>query len=210
MRLRAFRVPPMDNGVYVLADAAGDALVIDPSFGERAVLEAVRADGLRVLEVLHTHGHPDHTYAAAAVRAATGAPVSIHRLDAYRLPLNQTAFPELGHPPLEADTTFDEGDERRLADLRLAILHTPGHTEGSVCFHLPEEAVLFSGDTLFNGTLGRFDQPGGDANAIVASLRRLVALPQETRVYPGHGPPTTIEAERAWIESLTVEALTTR
>lgn len=210
MRVSAFRVGPIDNAVYVLADPRGDALVIDPSFGERQILEAVRKRGLRVLELLHTHGHPDHTYATAAVRGATGAPVAIHRLDAYRLSENAGAFSEFGlsgHPPLEADRLFDEGDERSLADLRIVVLHTPGHTEGSVCFHLPDERVLFSGDTLFAGSLGRFDQPGGDPEAIVRSLQRLAGLPPETRVHPGHGEPTTIGAEKVWIERLSVEAL---
>lgn len=210
MRVIAFRVPPMDNGVYVLADTRGDAFVIDPSFGERQVLEAVRASGLRVLELLHTHGHPDHTYGAANLKRATRAPVAVHRLDAYRLPANAGRLAEFGlpaHPPLSADSTLDEGDERRLADLRLVVQHTPGHTEGSVCFHLPEERILFSGDTLFAGNLGRFDLPGGDAEAIVSSLRRLVRLPDDTRVYPGHGAPTTIGAERPWVVRLTVEAL---
>ena len=200
MRLYAFRVPPLDNGVYVLADARGDALVIDPSFGEREVLEAVRANGLRVVEVLNTHGHIDHTFGDAAVKRATSAPLAIHRLDAYRLAANtaegDAVFP-LRHPPVEAEHLLEEGDLRTLDELRLVTLHTPGHTEGSVCFHVPAERVLFSGDTLFNAGLGRTDLPGGDSAALVGSLQRLVtALPPETVVYPGHGPRTTIGDER--------------
>lgn len=212
MRLFAYRVPPLDNGVYVLSDARGDAIVIDPSLGEREVLEAVRANGLRVVEILATHGHGDHTFGAAAVKTATSAPLAIHRLDAYRLAQNLLAgtggYLPRPHPPVTAEHLLDEGDERALQDLRIVVLHTPGHTEGSVCFHLPGENVLFSGDTLFSSGLGRVDLPGGDAEAIAQSLRRLMTLPQETTVYPGHGPKTTIGAERSWIESLSVEALT--
>ncbi len=210
MRLFAYRVPPLDNAVYVLADAHGDALVIDPSFGEREALEAVRANELRVIEVLNTHGHFDHTFGDAAVKTATSAALAIHRLDAYRLAENaasgSTLFP-MPHPPVEADRLLDEGDEARVADLRLVVLHTPGHTEGSVCFHLPEERTLFSGDTLFNAGLGRVDLPGGDPRAMVESLRRLMTLAPETVVYPGHGAKTTIGAEQSWVDDLTVEAL---
>lgn len=199
MRLYAYRVPPLDNGVYVVADTRGDALVIDPSFGEREVLDAVRASSLRVVEILNTHGHPDHIHADAAVKAATSARLAIHRLDAYRLAAQL--------PTVSADRLLNEGDESRLEDIRVVVLHTPGHTEGSVCFHLPDEAVLFSGDTLFNSGLGRTDLPGGDTHALVASLHRLMTLPDVTVVYPGHGARTTIRAERGWIEPLTAEAL---
>ncbi len=210
MRLFAWRVPPLDNAVYVVADAHDDALVVDPSFGERQVLDAVRANGLRVVEILNTHGHSDHTFGDAPLKRATGAPLAIHRLDAYRLELNARAEPQwfpASQPPCEAERLLEEGDESALADLRLVVLHTPGHTEGSVCFHLPEEGVLFSGDTLFNAGLGRTDLAGGDGRAMLASLRRLTALPSGTVVYPGHGPKTTIGAEQTWIESLSVEAL---
>lgn len=210
MRLDAYRVPPLDNAVYVVADARGEAIVIDPSFGERQVLEAVRAHGLRIVEILNTHGHPDHTYGDAAVKAATGAPLAIHRLDAYRLARNAASVMEFfpaSHPLVSAERSLEEGDAARLADLRLVVLHTPGHTEGSVCFHLSDENVLFSGDTLFNAGLGRVDLPGGDAASMMRSLRRLMTLPPDTVVYPGHGPQTTIGAEKAWIEGLSVDAL---
>jgi len=210
MRVLAFRVPPLDNAVYVLADERGEAIVVDPSFGEREVLAAVRDQALRVVEVVNTHGHFDHTFGDAAVQAATGAALAIHRLDAHRLHTNATegsSVLPLKHPAARAERLLDDGDELRLADLRLTVVHTPGHTEGSVCFHLPTERILFSGDTLFNAGLGRVDLPGGDARAIVESLRRLVALPAETVVYPGHGPKTTIGAEKTWIEGLSVEAL---
>lgn len=210
MRLKAWRVPPLDNAVYVLADARGDALVVDPSFAEREILDAVRESGLRVLEILNTHGHFDHVFSDAPVRAATGARLAIHRLDAYRLERVAAEAAAFAAPRLTtatADRLLDEGDESRLADLRLVTLHTPGHTEGSVCFHLPEERLLFSGDTLFSSGLGRVDLPGGDAAAIVRSLHRLMTLQDETVVHPGHGPATTIRAERTWVASLTPEAL---
>lgn len=210
MRLLAYRVPPFDNGVYILADARGDALVIDPAMGEREVLDTARTARLRVVEILNTHGHPDHTFGDAAVKAATGARLAIHRLDEYRLALNASGgigAIGLTHPSVAADRLLDEGDEALLPDLRLVVIHAPGHTEGSSCFHLPNERVLFSGDTIFRGNMGRVDLPGGDPRAMIDSLRRLVTLPRDTKVYPGHGPPTTIGAEKAWIDDLTLEAI---
>lgn len=209
MRVIPFRVPPFDNGMYVLVDARKDAIVIDPSMGEMEVLRAVRDEGLHLLAILNTHGHPDHVYANAPVKEATRARLAIHRLDAYRLEL--AARPEgmrrpdgsSPYPPAPlavADDLLEEGELAYLADARLEALHTPGHTEGSTCFHLPTEGVLFSGDVLFAGAVGRVDQPGGDPRQMEASLRRVAALPPETRVYPGHGPPTTIGAERGWLQ----------
>ncbi len=203
-----FRVAPFDNGMYILVDDRRDAIVIDPSMAEAEVLRAVRDEGLRVLAILNTHGHPDHVYANAPVKAATHARLAIHRLDAFRLELvarpegmrlpdGSQPFPLA--PPAVADDLIEEGPIRYLADVELQALHTPGHTEGSTCFYLTKESVLFSGDVLFAGAVGRVDQPGGDARQMEVSLRRVAALPPATRVYPGHGPPTTIGAELGWL-----------
>ncbi len=198
MRLFAFRVAPYDNGTYVLADERGDALVIDPAQGEREVLAQVRTSGLRVVELLNTHGHFDHVHDNAALKRATRARLAIHRLDAYRLGPEAPAggFPV---PPCEPDDLIDEGPLGFIRDLELLALHTPGHTEGSTCFHLPAAGIIFTGDVLFRGTMGRVDLPGGDAAAMERSLARLASLPPETAVYPGHGAPTTIGAELPWL-----------
>lgn len=202
VRVVPFRVPPFDNGMYIVVDERRDALVIDPSMAEAEVLRAVRDEGLRVLAILNTHGHPDHVFANAPVKEATRARLAIHRLDAYRLDL--ASRPEgsalLGPAPRATpDDLLEEGPVTYLRDVRIEALHTPGHTEGSTCFHLLAEGMLFSGDVLFAGTVGRVDLPGGDPRAMEASLERVAALPPETRVYPGHGPPTTIAAELAWL-----------
>lgn len=197
-----FRVAPFDNGMYIVVDDRRDAIVIDPSMAEAEVLRAVRDEGLRVLAILNTHGHPDHVHANAPVKEATGARLAIHRLDAYRLEL--ATRPGVAMlPPAQlavADDLLEEGPVRYLADVQVEALHTPGHTEGSTCFHLPRESVLFTGDVLFAGAVGRVDLPGGDPRQMEESLRRVAALPPETRVYPGHGPPTTVGAELGWLE----------
>ncbi len=201
MKVLAYRVPPYDNGAYVVIDDRNEALIVDPSMGEREVLAAVREQGVKVIEILNTHGHPDHVFANAPVKSATAARLAIHRADAYRLELAATrssgAIPAAVRAV--ADDLIEEGALPYLADTQLHALHTPGHTEGSTCFHLPLHGLLFSGDVLFAGNVGRVDQPGGDADQMETSLRRVAALPPDTKVYPGHGRPTTIGAELPWL-----------
>ncbi|MBU6422816.1 MAG: MBL fold metallo-hydrolase, partial [Chloroflexi bacterium] len=134
MRVIPFRVGPFDNGTYVLVDAHRDAIVVDPSVGEKEVLEAVRHEGLRVLAILNTHGHIDHVYSNASLKEATAARLAIHRLDAYRLEAVTRHGDVLPPAPRAvADDLLEEGCLRYLADVRLEALHTPGHTEGSTC-----------------------------------------------------------------------------
>lgn len=203
MRVVAFRVAPFDNGTYIVVDDRRDAVVVDPSMAEAEVLRAVRDEGLRVLAILNTHGHEDHVYANAPVKEATRARLAIHTRDAYRLELvSRPGGPSvLGAVPRAVpDDLLEEGPVRYLADVAVEALHTPGHTEGSTCFYLPAEGTLFSGDVLFAGAVGRVDLPGGDPRQMEESLRRVAALPPETRVYPGHGPATTIGDELRWLK----------
>jgi glyoxylase-like metal-dependent hydrolase (beta-lactamase superfamily II) len=198
VRIVAWRVPPYDNGCYLVVDERNEAIVIDPSMGERQVLDTAREQGLRLVEILNTHGHPDHIFGDAGVKQATRARLAIHRLDAYRLGPKRppTSFDV---PACDADDLIDEGPLRFLADVELQALHTPGHTEGSTCFYLPAIGALFTGDVLFQGNVGRTDLPGGDPRLMEASLARVAQLPAETRVYPGHGPQTTIGNELSWL-----------
>jgi hydroxyacylglutathione hydrolase len=196
MRIMEWRVPPYDNGTYIVVDDRRDALVIDPSMGERQIIAAVREHGLRVVEILNTHGHPDHIYGNAAVKEATKARLAIHRLDEYRLgPGRPPSSVRSPIPPCDADDLFDEGPLSYVGDLEVTALHTPGHTEGSTCFYLAKENVLFSGDVLFAGSTGRWDLPGGDREQMERSLERVMMLPPNTKVYPGHGNSTTIAEE---------------
>ncbi len=202
VRIIAWRVPPYDNGCYVIVDARNEAIVIDPSMGERQVTGAVREQGLHLVEILNTHGHPDHIFGNAAVKEATRARLAIHRLDEYRLGPKRPPT-QLDVPPCTADDLFDDGQLRFLDDVELSALHTPGHTEGSTCFYLRREGTLFSGDLLFKGNIGRTDLPGSDPAAMAESLSRIASsLPAGTRVYPGHGAETTIGAELATLRGL--------
>ena len=202
VRITAWRVPPYDNGCYLIVDARNEAIVIDPSMGDRQVIDAVRDQGLRLVEILNTHGHPDHIFGNAAVKEATRARLAIHRLDEYRLgPKRPPTQFEI--PPCSADDLFDDGQLSYLGDIELSALHTPGHTEGSTCFYLRNENALFSGDLLFKGNIGRTDLPGSDPGAMAESLSRIASsLPANTTVYPGHGAETTIGAEIATLRGL--------
>ncbi len=201
MRIMQWRVAPYDNGAYIVMDDRRDALVIDPAMGERQIIDAVKEHGLRLVEILNTHGHPDHIYGNAAVKQETRARLAIHRLDEYRLgPERPPTTLEI--PPCDADDLFDEGMLRFVADLELTALHTPGHTEGSTCFYFARENVLFSGDVIFRGSTGRWDLPGGDREQMERSLERVMTLPPRTKVYPGHGAITTIGDEVPTLRSL--------
>jgi hydroxyacylglutathione hydrolase len=199
VHLYAHRVEPFDNGMYILADDRGDAILIDPSRGEREAMATIRDHGLRLVEILNTHGHPDHVFDNARVQEETRARIAIHSADAYRLDPGSAPPSQLRPPQSVADDLIAEGALTYVRDLELQALHTPGHTEGSVCFYLPKEGVLFSGDLLFAGNVGRIDLPGGDATQMETSLARVAALPPSTRVFPGHGPATTIGDELDWL-----------
>jgi len=200
MRLYAHRVEPFDNGMYVVADDRGDAILIDPARGEREALATIREQGLKVLEILNTHGHEDHVFDNASLKERTRARLAIHRADAYRLDPATRPPVVLDAPKSIADDLIEEGPLAYLRDLELQAIHTPGHTEGSTCFYLPKEGLLFSGDLLFAGNVGRADLPGGDERQLEASLARVAGLPPETRVFPGHGPATSIGSELRWLK----------
>jgi len=202
VRIIAWRVPPYDNGCYLIVDARKEAIVIDPSMGDRQVIDAVREQGLRLVEILNTHGHPDHIFGNASVKEATRARLAIHRLDEYRLGPKRPPT-QMDVPTCSADDLFEDGQLSYLDDIELSALHTPGHTEGSTCFYLRREGTLFSGDLLFKGNIGRTDLPGSDPSAMAESLSRIASsLPANTRVYPGHGDETTIGAEIATLRGL--------
>jgi glyoxylase-like metal-dependent hydrolase (beta-lactamase superfamily II) len=202
MRILSWRVPPYDNGTYIVIDDRRDALVIDPAMGEREVIDAVKEQDLRLVEILNTHGHPDHIYGNAGVKEATKARLAIHRLDEYRLGPKAPPSVQLSVPPSDADDLFEEGPLTYVSDLEVTALHTPGHTEGSTCFYFAREHVLFSGDVIFKGSTGRWDLPGGDREQMERSLERVMTLPANTKVYPGHGAVTTIGDELPTLRSM--------
>lgn len=196
IRIQTIPVGELQANCYVLSLAEReDAIVIDPGAEEPAIRLALGKR--KIAAILITHGHYDHIGAVAALRAG-GVPVYIGAEDAQNLvnPLYSLAAMFGGAPSQgAADFLLEDGETLTLAGIRLRVVCTPGHTKGGCCF-LTDEGQLFSGDTLFCGGIGRTDFPGGSADEMAASLKRLRALSPQTRVYPGHGEPTTIGEER--------------
>jgi glyoxylase-like metal-dependent hydrolase (beta-lactamase superfamily II) len=180
-------VGPYENNVFVLrCTETGDAVLIDAANEHEQLLELAR--GLGVRRVLETHGHWDHIQAVPAMREA-GYEVAVTALDAPRLA-------EVGY-----DVFLDDAEVVEVGRLRLHAIHTPGHTEGSICFRLDGHPILFSGDTLFPGGAGATGFEGGDFPTIITSIdRKLFTLPADTIVLPGHGTDTTIGTERPHLQ----------
>ena len=184
-----------------------EAIVIDPGDDVDAILEVIARHGLKVTNILITHSHIDHVIGLKKMREATGAPVLMHQadLDLYQQMEMQAEWIHWATPELtEVDDFLSEGKSIKWGNYELRVMHTPGHTKGSVCLYLPREenivrdpGLLFAGDTLFEGSIGRTDLWGGSMKEILRSLKtKLLTLPDETIVFPGHGSPTTIGIER--------------
>jgi len=196
-------VGPLATNVHVLADPGSrEAIAIDtatPSLGWISDELAARDWTLKL--IVSTHGHWDHIGDNAAVAAHTGAEVAAHPLDHDRLINPRAINAPFEIPPSIPAVDLAEGGEVRFGSIRLRVLHTPGHTEGSVCLYDADDGLLFSGDTLASGTWGRTDLPGGSSAQMIESLRRLLVLPDHVRIFPGHGRSTTIGAERGWMQA---------
>jgi hydroxyacylglutathione hydrolase len=200
-------VGPIATNVHLLADERSqEAIAIDtaiPSLNWIAGELAERGWTLKL--IVSTHGHWDHIGDNAAVSEHTGAEIAVHPLDRERLTDPQPLWAPFPIPPSVPAIDLAEGGFVRFGDIRLEVLHTPGHTEGSVCLLASDDGVLLSGDTLFAGGWGRVDLPGGSPEAMAESIARLAGLEDRLRVLPGHGPETTIRRERAWMDLVASE-----
>ncbi len=198
MDIKTLAVGPLETNCYVVSDkTTGEAMVIDPGDEPDRIIEL--SEGLDVKYIVLTHAHFDHAGAVPELKEATGARIALHPADkeAYSTVTEQAAFWGFQSDPMpEPDIMLAEGDELSLGGITLRVLHTPGHSPGCIC--LLGGGVLFSGDTLFKGSVGRTDFPGGSIGELKASFRRLLELPPETAVLPGHGPATTIAGERSY------------
>jgi glyoxylase-like metal-dependent hydrolase (beta-lactamase superfamily II) len=182
-------------------EASGEALVIDPGDQADDILAALARHKLRATGIVLTHAHLDHVGGVQELKAATGAPVWMHPddLEIYAHLEAQAAWLGMDAPPRAAiDAHARDGGRLRAGATQLEILHTPGHSPGSISLWIPSEKRLLAGDTLFHDGIGRTDLPGGDGQQILRSIReKYFPLPEETLVIPGHGPNTTLARERA-------------
>jgi glyoxylase-like metal-dependent hydrolase (beta-lactamase superfamily II) len=182
-------------------EAATDCLVIDPGADPEPLVELLQRQHLNPVATILTHGHADHIAGVATLRRDhPQMRVYIHRLDAPMLgdpEANLSVFVGMMFATEPADVLLEDGDTIDLAGIKLAVLHTPGHTPGGICFYAAQEGVVFAGDALFAGSIGRSDFPGGDERQLVEGIRtKLLTLPDATAVYPGHGMRTSIGREK--------------
>jgi len=196
-----FPVGPLQCNCSVIGDeGTREAIVIDPGDEIENVLALVRKHNLTVKQIVVTHAHIDHVGGAMKLRAATGAPILLNQNDYDLLKILDEQANWVGMPSpgkVEIDQSIGQADTITAGTLKLTVVHTPGHTEGSICLYFPSEKKLIAGDTLFAGSIGRTDLPGGSMRKILNSLHeKLMALPDDTIVVPGHGPLTTIGEER--------------
>jgi len=203
MILRILTGSIMAANCYIVgSEKTREGLIIDPGEDAPDILNAVRQLSLSISTIVATHGHFDHIGALAQVKESTGAKFAIHSREATSLRgQSRMPFRFLGshQPPPDPDRLLEEGDTINIGDLSFAVLHTPGHSPGGIC--LLGEGVVFAGDTLFNFGIGRADfiGPGIGYEILLKSIKeKLLVLPDETVVYPGHGPKTTIGVERDW------------
>jgi glyoxylase-like metal-dependent hydrolase (beta-lactamase superfamily II) len=202
MDVRMFTVGPVQENCFVARREGADrALIVDPGDEADRILTAVDELGVGVDAILLTHTHFDHVGAVAPLARATGAPVYCPELETFVLADINRFVPFAGFGPFEdydADETVAGGERLQLAGMDIEVLHTPGHSPGHVTYAIEEEGALFSGDVLFQGSVGRVDLPGGDWDTLLASLGTLVdRFDEETTVYPGHMGITTLGRERA-------------
>lgn len=194
-------VGPLQCNCSIIGDEKSrEALVIDPGDDIEQILQIVRTHKLQVKQIVITHAHIDHVGGAMKLRSALGAPILLNQNDYALLKMldAQAAWIGMASPgKVEIDHSVTQSDTIKAGNLTGEVLHTPGHTEGSICLYFAPEKTLIAGDTLFAGSIGRTDLPGGSFEKILHSIHnQVLALPDETIVIPGHGPATTIGQER--------------
>lgn len=194
-------VGPLQCNCTILGDETSrEAIVVDPGDEISRIVDVLNNHSLTVKQIIVTHAHIDHIAGAQRLKRLTGAPILYNQNDLPLVKMMDQQAGWLGIPTPEVappDASLEEGQKVAVSGISGSILHTPGHTEGSVCLYLPQQKLLLAGDTLFAGSVGRTDLPGGNSRKLIQSIHKsLLTLPNEVTVIPGHGPKTSIGAER--------------
>ena len=187
---------------YIVADEkTKEAFIIDPGAEPEKIIEMINILKVKVKYIILTHCHGDHSGAISEVKDKLGGKILIHRMDAeglYNEDINLSYYIGMNNVELEADSRLDDEDKIHLGDIEFEIIHTPGHTKGGICVYCKECNMIFTGDTLFRGTWGRTDLPTGNFEDIIHSItNKIMILPENTIVYPGHGKSTIIKEEKS-------------
>jgi hydroxyacylglutathione hydrolase len=196
-----FPVGPLQCNCSVIGDEGShEAIVIDPGDEIEEIVAVLDKHGLRVKQIVVTHAHIDHVGGAVRLKALTGAPILLNENDNVLLRMLDVQASWLGMQDpgrVTVDSSITDGDSLHFGRIEASVIHTPGHTQGSICLFLSTENTLIAGDTLFQGSIGRTDLPGGSYEKLLKSIhQKLLVLPEPTIVIPGHGPTTTIQEER--------------
>ncbi|MBZ0185309.1 MAG: MBL fold metallo-hydrolase [Candidatus Obscuribacterales bacterium] len=200
--VETFPVGPLQCNCSIIGcKETGEAAVVDPGGDPEHIYALAEKHGLTIKYLLHTHAHFDHILGSRAVKEKTGAKICLHKEDQWlydNLHKQCSMFGFTADDPLPVDRYLDDEEEVKVGDITASVLYTPGHTPGSLCFSVEdEESIVFAGDTLFSGSIGRTDLWGGDFDTIIKSIsNRLLVLDDSTKVVPGHGPQTSIFSER--------------
>jgi glyoxylase-like metal-dependent hydrolase (beta-lactamase superfamily II) len=201
--IKSFISGALETNTYLVIDKISKkAIIIDPSSAHKEILEAVEKDKLKLVYIVNTHGHEDHTSDNKILRDATKAKLAIHELDAGLLEKGTPSlYSSLEIQPIKPDLLLKDGNVLKIGNEELKVIHTPGHTPGSICLYNESNKVVFTGDLLFAGSYGRTDLEGGDELKIMNSLKKIASLPKDIKIFPGHGEKTTI-GEEEWLKDL--------
>lgn len=197
MDIKSFNNNSMGTNTYILSTDTKEAVIIDPVGSAESILYYIQANQLDVKFIILTHGHVDHIGLVSECKAATHAPLLIHSKDEEMLNDSNLNLSTMFQNPMEyhSDIQLKDGEELILGGHTLKIIHTPGHTPGSICIEVDE--FLFTGDTVFKGSIGRSDFPGGDYNTIMDSVAKISSFNPELKIYPGHGDSSVLKYEIA-------------
>jgi len=203
MKIKRFALGQLWTNCYVVWDSGNDGIIVDPGGPAKNVETFVRDNAIKVHWILLTHGHSDHIGGVAEVRNLSENGVAVHIEDADCLTASGRNLSGMWGETFEtgpADKILKDKDKIQVGTMAIDVIHTPGHTQGGVCYFIKDDSdqVLLSGDTLFARSIGRSDLPGGDEEELLESLKKLDAFPDELKVFPGHGPETTIGEERRY------------
>lgn len=204
MKIERYILGELQTNCYLLIDEENNCLIVDPADDGSFILEAIQRKRLKPQAILVTHGHFDHLLAVGEVQKSVNIPLYISKKDLFLIEqIEERAAYFLGYRPVTLPIknikTLNKKMSLKIKNWLLKIIKTPGHTPGSVCFYLEKEKILFSGDTLFKNAVGRYDFSYSSKDSLIKSLKKIISLPEEVIIYPGHGEKTTIKEAKSYL-----------